>query len=383
MFYFDNGATSWPKPPQVLESMEYYLKEVGGSPGRSGHRLSAEAGRLIFTTRELAAELFNISDPQQIAFTKNITECLNYCLLTQLASGDHVITTSMEHNSVMRPLRYLEGKGVEVTVVPCDVLGHCLPQDIENAIKANTKMIVVNHASNVIGTIQPLEAIGSIAQKYNCVFVVDAAQSAGAISIDVEKMQIDVLGFTGHKSLLGPQGTGGIYFNPAINIKPLIFGGTGSNSEFETQPSYMPDVLESGTINAVGLAGLGAGIRFILDKGIENIKEHEQGLTQYFIDILHNFPGIKLYGPEDAKKRTAVVSLNIENTVCSEVGTVLDQVFDIMTRTGLHCAPSAHKTIGTFPQGTVRFSFGIFNTMDEVKNTVEIIKELAIKSQEL
>jgi len=383
MFYFDNGATSWPKPPQVLESMEYYLKEVGGSPGRSGHRLSAEAGRLIFATRELAAELFNISDPQQIAFTKNITEGLNYCLLTQLEPGDHVITTSMEHNSIMRPLRYLERRGVEITIIQCDSFGHCLAQDIENAIKANTKMIVVNHASNVIGTIQTLEAIGSVAQKYNCLFVVDAAQSAGALSIDVEKMQIDVLGFTGHKSLLGPQGTGGIYFNPAVNIKPLIFGGTGSNSEFEIQPSYMPDVLESGTINAVGLAGLGAGIRFILDKGIENIKKHEQGLTQYFIDNLHNFPGIKLYGPEDAKKRTAVVSLNIENTVCSEVGTVLDQVFDIMTRTGLHCAPSAHKTIGTFPQGTVRFSFGIFNTMDEVKNTVEIIKELAIKSQEL
>jgi len=383
MIYFDNGATSWPKPPQVLESMEHYLKDIGGSPGRSGHRLSAEAGRLVFETRELAAQLFNITDPQQIAFTKNITEGLNYFLLTQLAPGDHVITTGMEHNSVMRPLRYLEGRGVEVTVVECDRFGHCLPQDMEAAIKSNTKIIVVNHASNVIGTIQPLEAIGSMAKRHNILFVVDAAQSAGAIAIDVPKMQIDVLGFTGHKSLLGPQGTGGIYINPAIQIKPLIFGGTGSNSEFETQPLYMPDVLESGTINAVGLAGLSAGIRYILDRGLENIREHEKKLTQYFIDNLRNFPGVKLYGPLDARERTAVVSLNIENTVCSEVGTILDQVFNIMTRTGLHCAPAAHKTIGTFPQGTVRFSFGIFNTLEEVEKTVEIIKELALKSREL
>lgn len=383
MIYFDNGATSWPKPPQVLESMENYLKNIGGSPGRSGHRLSTEAGRLIFETRELAAQLFNISDPQQIAFTKNITEGLNYCFLTHLQAGDHVITTSMEHNSVMRPLRYLEKQGIEISVVQCDKVGYCPPQEIENAIKENTKMIVVNHASNIIGTIQSLEAIGNIAKKHNTLFVVDAAQSAGVIDIDVEKMHIDILGFTGHKSLLGPQGTGGIYFHPALKVKPLIFGGTGSNSEFETQPIYMPDVLESGTINAVGLVGLGAGIRYILTKGLKGIREHEQTLTQYFLDNLHNFPGVELYGPMDAKKRTAVISLNIENVVCSEVGSILDQVFDIMTRTGLHCAPSAHKTIGTFPRGTVRFSFSLFNTLEEVKETVEIIKELARKSQEL
>lgn len=381
MIYFDNGATSWPKPPEVIESMEHYLRVVGGSPGRSGHRLSTEAGRLVFETRELVAQLFNISASEQIAFTKNITEGLNYCLLTQLNPGDHVITTSMEHNSVMRPLRYLESQGLEITVIPCDTLGRCQPEDFEKAIKTNTKMIIVNHASNIIGTIQPLEAIGEIAQTHNCLFAVDVAQTAGVLDLDVQKMHIDILAFTGHKGLLGPQGTGGIYFDPSIKVKPLIYGGTGSNSEFEAQPLHMPDVLESGTLNAVGIVGLGAGIRFILEKGLKNIRNHEEELTQYFIDNLITVPGVTLYGPLNAQERTAVISLNIENTVCSEVGTILDEFFNIMTRTGLHCAPSAHKTIGTFPQGTVRFSFGIFNTLDEIKTSITAIKELAAKAR--
>ena len=382
MIYCDNGATSHPKPPQMLQKMIHFSNEVGGSPGRSGHTVSMEAERVAFGTRSALAQLFNIADPQQIAFTKNVTEALNYAIQTNLKPGDHVLTTSVEHNSVMRPLRHMEANGVELAVVDCDPQGFCSPEKIRESIRPNSKMVVINHASNVVGTIQDAAAIGALCREKNLLFVVDAAQSAGVIPIDVCAMNIDFLCFTGHKGLLGPTGTGGVYVNPALTIRPFMFGGTGSNSEFETQPTVMPDIWESGTMNIIGVAGLGGSLDFLTAEGIEKIHRHEIELTQFFVDELLKIDGVTVYGPLDAAKKTAVTSINIEGVVCSEVGDILDRAFGIMTRTGLHCAPSAHKTIGTFPKGTVRFGFSCFTTMDEVKQVLKAVKEISAASRE-
>lgn len=382
MIYCDNGATSWPKPPQMLEQMTHFVNDIGGSPGRSGHTASVEAERIAFGVRESLAEMFNIKDPQQIAFTKNITESLNYVIQTQLKPGDHVITSSMEHNSVMRPLRMLEDKGLELTVVQCDSEGFLDAAKVKEAIKPNTKMIVVNHASNVVGTIQDVEAVGKVAHEAGVLFTVDAAQSAGLIPIDVEKMHIDFLCVTGHKGLLGPTGTGAVYANPAIKVTPLMLGGTGSNSEFEKQPEVMPDVWESGTMNIIGVAGLSGSLAFLKEVGVANVHKREVMLTQRFIDGIKDVPCVILYGPHDASKKTAVTSINIEGAVCSEVGKVLDQAFGIMTRTGLHCSPAAHKTIGSFPQGTVRFGFSYFTTEEEVDEVIEAVKQIAAAAAE-
>ncbi|MGF7186278.1 cysteine desulfurase family protein [Desulfitispora alkaliphila] len=381
MIYLDNAATSWPKPPQVMNAMQNYFYKVGGSPGRSGHFLSVEAGKIVFEARELLAELFNAPDPQRIVFTKNATEGLNFVLLTLLKPGDHIITTSMEHNSVMRPLRYLERKGIEVTVVQCDGEGRVSLDDLKKSIKAHTKMIVVNHASNIVGTVQPVDKIGKIAKEHKCIFVVDCAQTAGSINIDLAKMNIDIVAFTGHKGLLGPQGTGGLCLNSNIDLPPLLYGGTGSNSETETQPIHMPDKLESGTLNTIGIAGLSAGVKFILNTGISKIESYDQQITQYFIDEILKYPELELYGPREAIEKTGVISVNLKGVVCSEVGTILDRFFNIMTRTGLHCAPTAHKTIGTFSQGgTIRFGLGYFNTEKEVKKTIDALEEIIEKN---
>ena len=382
MIYCDNGATSWPKPPQMLAEMTHFINEVGGSPGRSGHTLSMESERIAFGVRNTLSKMFNIADPQQIAFTKNVTEALNYVIQTMVESGDHVITTSLEHNSVMRPLRLMESKGLELTVVQCDALGFCSVDKIRESIKPNTKMIVINHASNVIGTIQDVTAIGKIARENNLIFVIDSAQSAGLIPIDVEAMNIDFLCFTGHKGLLGPTGTGGVYANPRFALKPLMAGGTGSNSDLEVQPEVMPDVWENGTLNIVGIAGLAGSLAFVNQVGVSAIHQREMELTQAFIDGVKDVPGVTVYGPLDAAKKTAVTSINIDGVVCSEVGDILDRAFGIMTRTGLHCAPAAHKTIGTFPKGTVRFGFSYFTTMEEIQKVIEAVKEIAVASRE-
>lgn len=377
MIYLDNAATSWPKPPAVLEAMTKFMNEIGANPGRSGHSLSIEAGKVVFKARENVARLFNISRLQRIVFTKNITEALNYVLLTMLQAGDHVITTSMEHNSVMRPLRHLEKKGVELTVVDADTEGSCNAFDISEAIKQNTRMVVVNHGSNVTGTIQDIQAIGEICKDKKVLMVVDSAQTAGVIPIDVEKMNIDILCFTGHKGLFGPMGTGGVYLSDTINPVPLLYGGTGSLSDLEEQPNFLPDIWESGTMNTVGIAGLGAGIGFILDTGLETIRNHEKRLTRFFIDQLKDVENITLFGPSDENRKTAVASINIRELVCSDIGQALDQAFGIMVRTGLHCAPAAHKTIKTFPTGTVRFSFSYLTTMEELKQATDAICYIA------
>lgn len=380
MIYFDNAATSWPKPPQVTEAVMRFLRDVGANPGRSAHRLAIESGRIVYAAREAICELVNAPAPLRVAFTANVTIALNMALWGLLRPGDHVITSSMEHNSVMRPLRALERKGVGLTVVQCSPEGVLNPADVEAAIRPNTRMIALNHASNVAGTLLPVREVGRIARAHGLLLLVDAAQTAGAYPIDVQADGIDLLAFTGHKSLLGPMGTGGLVVGPRVDIvqmEPLIHGGTGSRSEREEQPDFLPDMLESGTPNTVGLAGLEAGIRWVLERGVDAIRAHEMALTQRAIDGLRAIPGVAVYGTLDAPRQTATVAFNIGGMEPSEVGLRLDEEHGILCRVGLHCAPAAHKTLGTFPVGTVRFGMGVFNTADEVDAALAAVETLA------
>jgi cysteine desulfurase family protein len=380
MIYFDNAATSWPKPPEVKKAMVKFMEEIGANPGRSGHLLSIEAARILYETREAFSALFRVKDPSRIVFTLNATESINLALKGLLRPGDHIITSSMEHNSVMRPLRYLEKKGVELSILPCSSNGTLNPQDAERKIQSNTKMIILNHASNVTGTLLPIKEVGLIARNHNLLFLVDAAQTAGAYPIDMETEKIDLLAFTGHKSLYGPQGTGGLVISERIEEKemtPLKQGGTGSRSEFEEQPDFLPDRFESGTPNGVGIAGLLAGIQFVLEKGTEHIRQYESNLIEKLIKGLEEIPRIKLYGSENKEERIATLSFNIAQLSPSNVSFYLEKEFGILCRPGLHCAPSAHKTMGTFPEGTVRFSLSYFNTEEEVDRAIDALNSIA------
>lgn len=380
MIYFDNAATSWPKPPEVKKAMVKFMEEIGANPGRSGHLLSIEAARILYETREAFSTLFRVKDPSRIVFTLNATESINLALKGLLRPGDHIITSSMEHNSVMRPLRYLEKKGVELSILPCSSNGTLNPQDAERKIQSNTKMIILNHASNVTGTLLPIKEVGLIARNHNLLFLVDAAQTAGAYPIDMETEKIDLLAFTGHKSLYGPQGTGGLVIGERIEEKemtPLKQGGTGSRSEFEEQPDFLPDRFESGTPNGVGIAGLLAGIQFVLEKGTEHIRQYESNLIEKLINGLEEIPRIKLYGSENKEERMATLSFNIAQLSPSNVSFYLEKEFGILCRPGLHCAPSAHKTMGTFPEGTVRFSLSYFNTEEEVDRAIDALNSIA------
>jgi cysteine desulfurase family protein len=377
MIYFDNAATSFPKPNIVYDSIMRAMKEYGANPGRSGHKLALKLGREIYETRELIAKLFNIDNPMNVIYTFNCTDSLNLGIKGILNKGDHVITTSMEHNSVLRPLKALEKDGVEITIVNGDFAGRINPKDIEESIKENTKLIVTTHISNLTGTIMPIEEIGEIAKKNNIYYLVDAAQSAGVYNIDVKKMHIDLLAFPGHKGLLGPQGTGALYIGDNIDLREMKQGGTGSASHLLEQPDVNPDRYESGTPNGPGIVGLGTGIKYILDEGIDNIRKYEEKLTEYFIEELKKIDGIKIYGPLNAKEQAAVVSINIKDEDSSEISYILDEYYNIAVRPGLHCAPMAHKTIGTFEQGVVRFSFGVFNTFDEIELGIKALKEIS------
>jgi cysteine desulfurase family protein len=377
--YFDNAATSRPKPEEVPAAMLRYLCGIGGSPGRSGHRLSIEAGRIVLETREALAELFGVGDSLRIVFTKNATEALNLALRGLLKSGDHVITSSVEHNSVMRPLRALEQEGVALSVLPCSPRGELDPESIRSAVRGNTKAVVLTHAANVTGTLLPIVEAGRIAHEHAILLLVDAAQTAGAFPIRVNEMGIDLLAFSGHKSLFGPPGTGGLYIREGLeeSIPPLMAGGTGSRSEFEEQPDFLPDKYEAGTPNTVGLAGLGAGVAWIRARGIETIRRHEEELTGRFLNGLKGISEAILYGPDDPSRRAAVVSFNIRGRMPSEVAMELEERFAILSRPGLHCAPAAHRTIGTFPQGTVRFGFNFFNTAAEIDHALDALRSIA------
>ena len=384
MIYFDNAATSWPKPPGLAEAMATFLAEAGASPGRSGHRLALKSGRIVYQAREAVAELFHSPDPLRVAFTHNITSALNQALWGILKKGDHVVTSSIEHNSMMRPLRELERQGVELSVVQCAPSGMLDLQEVEAAIRPDTRLIALNYASNVVGAIQPSCQIGRIARKHDLLLLVDTAQSAGALPIDMEAEQIDLLAFTGHKALYGPTGTGGLILGDRITpeeFTPLLRGGTGSHSELEEQPNFWPDACESGTLNAVGLAGLLHSIQWLQEQGIEKIREHEMLLTRHLLEELCNISGVTVYGPHDATQQTACVAFNIQGLESSEVGMRLDDEYAIMCRIGLHCSPAAHKTIGTFPNGAVRFGLGAFNTPEEVDAALRAVYELAKEAQ--
>ena len=363
----------------MMEAMVRFNESIGGNPGRSGHRLSIDAARVVYEARELMAELIGAPDPLSIVFTKNATEAINCVLFGLLKPGDHVVTSSMEHNSVMRPLRFLEQQGVEVSIVPCSPTGEIDPDDAKRSMKKNTKAIVVTHASNVTGTIFPIAALAEIAQAHEALLIVDASQTAGSVPIDVLQMGIDIICFTGHKSLLGPQGTGGFYLRKGLEnrIQPLMRGGTGSASEFEEQPDFLPDRFESGTPNAIGLAELAAGIRFLLDSGIDRIRAREVQLTRQFLEGMTGIPGAILYGPPDARQRIAVVSFNARGVSSSDISFQLDEQFAILSRPGLHCAPAAHRTIGAFPAGTVRFSFGLNTKSDEIQHGLDVVAQLS------
>ncbi len=377
--YLDNAATSWPKPAAMVQTMNDFNAAIGANPGRSGHRLSTDAARIIYDTRECLASLLGIDDPQQLVFTKNATEGLNTILQGLLRPGNHVLTTSMEHNSVMRPLRALVEQGIELSVVPCTNTGDICLDSLAAAIRKNTRLIVMTHASNVTGTILPVTQAAKLAHDHDLLLCVDAAQTAGCVPLNVLRDQIDLLAFSGHKSLLGPQGTGGFYVKKGLEeqIRPLLHGGTGSRSEFEEHPAFMPDRFEAGTPNTIGIAGLGAGAAYVAAIGISTIRAKEITLTGMLLDGLQSIQGVKIYGPPDPAQRTAVVSFNVDGISPSDLAFQLDERFNIMARSGLHCAPSAHRSIGTFPEGTVRFSLSPHTTPEEISLAIEAVKVLA------
>ena len=378
MIYLDNAATSWPKPESVYQTMDEFLRTKGGNPGRGGHSLAIAARETVEETRMLIARFINAPEIDQIIFTLNCTDSLNLGLKGLLRPGDHVITSCIGHNSLVRPLKKLERKGVKVTgVPPTEKTGFMSARDIEIAITRDTKLLVATHASNVTGVIQPVEEYGAVAHRHGIVFMVDAAQTAGKHPIDVQAGNIDLLALSGHKGLFGPPGTGVLYVGNGVDLDSLREGGTGSHSEQEEQPRDLPYRYESGTVNSVGISGLGAGLKYILKEGLERIRAHEKTLVDELIEGLTNIAGITLFTAKDKTKQAPVISFNIEGFEPGEVGAILDQAFDIKVRAGLHCAPAAHKTFGTFPRGTVRLSPGYFNTADEMGFTIKALEKIA------
>ncbi len=399
LIYMDNAATSFPKPPQVMQAMVHFMEHVGANPGRSGHPLAREAGKIVDGARNSLARLFNADDPSRVCFTLNITGALNTVFLGYLNAGDHVVTTSMEHNSVMRPLVYLQEAGhISLDIVPCDRKGLLDMDALARLLRRDTRLVVLNHASNVCGTLQDVAAVKAVTG--DIPLLLDAAQTAGCYPIDMKALGVDILTFTGHKGLLGPQGTGGFCVREGIDLKPLVRGGTGSMSEDLHQPDFMPDSMESGTQNNVGIAGLGAAVDFILGEGVENIRLHEEGLTRRLLDGIYDLQNVAIYGPLDPARQTATVSITFDSTLpedsegslgCGAInlewfgdnvspGEAEDRLgsqYNIMVRVGLHCAPMAHRTIGTFPDGTVRLSMGYFNTFEDVDAAVQAIKRIA------
>ncbi len=379
MIYFDNAATTLRKPEEVIQAVVTAMTSLGNA-GRGVNDASLGAARAIFQTRMKLAEFFRADDPSQIVFTHNATESLNIALKGLLNPGDHVITTELEHNSVLRPLYQLEERGVELSFVKSDAKGNVKYKDFERLIKENTKMIVCTGASNLTGNVLDLERIGEIAISHHLLFVVDASQIAGFLDINVRKCYIDVLCFTGHKGLLGPQGTGGLYVRDGVKIRPYNTGGSGVQTYSRKHPAEMPTALEAGTLNGHGIAGLGAAIDYLNRTRVSDIRERELELTRRFVEGINDIPGIKIYGDFDAKIHCPIVALNLGDYGSEEVGDELYQTYQICTRTGGHCAPLMHQALGTVEQGAVRFSFSHYNTEEEVDQAIQALKELAEES---
>lgn len=376
MIYFDNAATSLQKPEAVIEAVAEAMKSLGNA-SRGAHSAALGSNRMVYETRELLAELFHIDDPSRIAFTMNATESLNIAIAGIFRPQDHVITTVMEHNSVLRPLYRMEESGTELSFLQADKKGNISYEELENAIRSNTRAVICTHASNLTGNVLDLEKIGEICKKHRLLFLVDASQTAGIIPIDVQKMKISVLCFTGHKGLLGPQGTGGIYVAPEINIRPLVVGGSGVQSYLKTQPDEMPARLEAGTLNAHGIAGLHAAISYIIEKGVEQIYQEEHEKTDYFYRMIRSIPDIHIYGDPEAELHAPIIALNIGDYDSAQVADELMETYGIATRAGAHCAPLMHQALGTQKQGAVRFSFSQFNTRKELDAGIQALRELA------
>lgn len=375
--YLDNAATSYPKPEIVAKAMYDFMINNGTSSGRGSYQKAMQSDFLVYETRKLVGDLFKFKDYKKVIFTSNVTESLNLALRGILEENDHVITSSIEHNAVWRCLKTLEKeRNITITKVKASKEGYTNPLDVEKEIKNNTKLIVFNHASNVLGTIQPIDEIGKIAKENNILFLVDAAQTAGVIDIDVNKSNIDLLAFTGHKSLLGPMGTGGLIVNCDYDIKPLKAGGTGGDSAYEYQPDYYPNKLETGTLNVSGIAGLKEAIKFINKETIQKIHTKETEVVDYAIDKLSNVKNIEIYGPKKSDDIVGVISFNLKNKRAEDVVNELDLKHNIMLRAGLHCAPNAHELIGTKDIGSIRIGIGYFNEKHEVDTLVYALNEI-------
>lgn len=377
VIYLDHAATSWPKPPTVTEAVVQAMLNDAANPGRGSHAMAVRASRILFDTRKQLSKLFNIKNPNDIAFTSNTTMALNMAIKGWLKPGDHVIATSVEHNSVRRPLYFLEQTiGIEVTYVEADQYGNIKLDDVAKAIQPNTTLAVVNHSSNLLGTIIPIAEIAELTKKHHIKLLVDAAQSAGILPIDVRAMGIDMLAFPGHKGLLGPQGTGGLYIAPEVELVPLLHGGTGSQSEAREQPYVRPDRYEAGTQNTPGLAGLKVGVQHVLSETVESIHTKEWALIQRLITGLQSIQGVQLHGPALGEQRTGILAFNVEGIDPSELSFILDQHYRIAVRAGYHCTPLAHKSAGTSATGAIRASVGIYSTELEVDALTEAIKEI-------
>lgn len=380
MIYLDNAATTFQKPKEVVEAVSEALLSLGNS-GRGAHGASLDASRVIYDTRRLLSQLFHGGDPSRIAFTANSTESLNMAVEGLFEPGDHVITTAMEHNSVLRPLYRLKERGLQLTIVPADKLGRINQQDLEDAVLENTKGIVITHASNLTGNLNDLESVGRICRKKKLLLVVDASQTAGVFPIDMESMGIDVLCFTGHKGLLGPQGTGGICVREGLFIRPLLVGGSGVKSYSKTHPAEMPEALEAGTLNGHGIAGLHGALRYIMGIGTETIRNRELMLMRQFYDGVRSLPGVTVYGDfseESLRRRAPIVALNIRDYDSGEVADELAESYGIYTRAGAHCAPLMHQALGTASQGAVRFSMSHFNKEEEIEAAIHAVRELSL-----
>ncbi|CAA7601517.1 cysteine desulfurase [Acididesulfobacillus acetoxydans] len=377
MIYLDNAATTWPKPEDVGLAVQEALMRKGGNAGRGGHGAAMQMARLIHQTRVDLCTLFGTNDPTRVIFTQNATHALNLALFGLMRPGDHVITSSLEHNAVARPLYALGQRGVEVSEVPGVPGAEFDLAAYRKAFRSNTKLVVTLHASNVTGTMLPIREIGQIAHERGVYYLLDAAQTAGVFPIDMKRLPLDLLAFPGHKALLGPQGTGGLLINADLQLEPLIYGGTGSLSEEVRQPDFLPDALESGTLNGIGLAGLGAGVRYILTEGMDKIRVREQELCRKLWEGLKKIPGVKLYGNEQVERRAPIIAFNLGEMDSVELSYILEERAGIVARAGLHCASQAHRMIGTLDQGVVRFSPSHFTTAEEIDAALQTVRDLA------